>query len=107
MSDGIRPGPDDKHPFWRTDEQVMASARRMAAAVEAGMPADTLHTLLAARRAWWAEGREEEPDWPDSYSLGIVLADERSEAVEPMLYAAIRRRVRTVTGLAKRQGRML
>lgn len=95
MGDGIRPGPNDNHPFWRTDEQVMASARRMAAAVEAGLSADALHIMLAARRAWWAEGRGEEADWPPVYDLGRVLAEPQSRMVDETLHAVILKRVRS------------
>ncbi len=81
---------DTPQPPWRrTDEEVRLAARAMDRALNEGLPGDLLLIMLAAREAWWTgEG------WPPDSELIRVLMDPRSRAVDEVVFAAVKRRVR-------------
>lgn len=76
-------------PFRRTDDEVLAAARAMDFALAAGLPHPVLATILAARSAWWGDG-----PWPREHELVAVLLDPRARAVDEVVFAAIKQRVR-------------
>ena len=70
----------------RTDEQVVTSAAQIDAALDAGMPAATLATLLLARNSWRA-GDGIEP----TLALREALAHPAAGRWDAVFVAAARR----------------
>lgn len=73
----------------RDAESIYTSARKLDQALAAGAPKHLVALWLQARRAWWGEAA-----WPETQDLFEVVSDPVVTEIDPMVTAAIKRRLK-------------
>lgn len=77
-------------PGHRSAGEILTSAAKIDHLINTGMDPELIGILLEARRAWWGER-----NWPPVVLMHRLLGEPLVKDFDELLYAAIRRQIRS------------